>query len=140
MLSLLCNVDFGEKDEFRNSSGYRDLLDQNYLSIICENEHFHKYVDSLKSNLDDAIEEDSFKTVKLNLNSYLESNKHECVYLAIACLQSFVQINWLGPSTIQASKLPMALIEDKLFENEPSNRVFNLIDHFKPMSQVISQF
>ena len=137
MLSILCNVNFNEKDEFRNSKNYQDLLNNDYLNIISENEYFHKYIDNLKSILETSDnEEESLRTVKTNLNSYLDLSKQDCVTLAISCLQSFVQINWLGPSPIQTSNLPMSIIQDKLLENEPSNRVFNLIDHFKPMSQV----
>jgi hypothetical protein len=137
MLSLLCNVNFNENDEFRDNKYYQDLSNNEFLKIISENENFHKTIDNMKTIFNDSQnEEDANKLTKSNINSYLDTNKKDSVSLAISCLQSFVQINWLGPTPLQSSKLPMSLIQEKLYENEPSNRVFNLIDHFKPMSEV----
>lgn len=137
MLSLLCNVNFNENDEFRDSKCYQDLFNNEFLKIISENENFHKTIDSLKTIFNESQNEDDInKLIKSNMNSYMETNKKDCINLAISSLQSFVQMNWLGPSPLQSSKLPMTLIQDRLYENEPSNRVFNLIDHFKPISEV----
>jgi hypothetical protein len=137
MLSLLCNVNFNENDEFRDSKCYQDLFNNEFLKIISENENFHKTIDSLKTIFNESQNEDDInKLIKSNMNSYMETNKKNCINLAISSLQSFVQMNWLGPSPLQSSKLPMTLIQDRLYENEPSNRVFNLIDHFKPISEV----
>ena len=49
MLSLLCNVNFNENDEFRDSKCYQDLFNNEFLKIISENENFHKTIDSLKT-------------------------------------------------------------------------------------------
>ena len=137
MLSLLCNVNFNENDEFRDSKCYQDLFNNEFLKIISENENFHKTIDSLKTIFNESQNEDDInKLIKSNMNSYMETDKKDCINLAISSLQSFVQMNWLGPSPLQSSKLPMTLIQDRLYENEPSNRVFNLIDHFKPISEV----
>jgi hypothetical protein len=73
------------------------------------------------------------------VKEYLKEKPHadtSLIALAISCLQSFVQLNWLGPLPIQTSNLPLNLIENSLTENSSSNRAFNLIDHFKPHSEV----
>jgi len=141
MLSVICNVDFKENDRFSQTQNYANLLKNNYFDIVSNDEFFHKFIAHLKSNMNDLeLNEEIFSTNASEfVKDYLKEKPHadtSLMVLAISCMQSFVQLNWIGPLPVQTSNLPLNLIEKSLTENSASNRAFNLIDHFKPNSEV----
>jgi hypothetical protein len=141
MLSIICNVDFNEKDNFSQTQNYSNLLKNNHFDIVSNDEFFHKFIAHLKSSTNNLDLDEEMFSIKSSefVKSYLIDKPHadtSLITLAISCLQSFVQLNWIGPLPIQTSNLPINIIEKSLSENSSSNRAFNLIDHFKPNSEV----
>lgn len=140
MLSILCDVDFREKDDFRNTKSFEKLNKNEHLENLCENAFFHEFMTFLKETNSQALDLD---TKKSNLQSFIGNQlsqtdlKQELISLGISCIQSFAQINWLGPLPAQFSNLPTALRDLNLEQPNPSLRVFNLIDHFELNSKVL---
>lgn len=144
MLSILCNVNLGEEDGFRSSlKSYECLAKEDHVKNLSEinksvfNELIGEVVNVFKETAEAKSRLERLKkTIISSLSSSSESDRRiEYVSLAVSCLQSFAQVNWLGPVPRDLLNLPSA-IHNKHESHTSDNSVFNLVDHFALHSQV----
>ena len=138
MLSILCEVDFKETDDFRQTKFYKNLVNNNHLEVLTNIPLFDEFITFSKqlycesSDCDHQMSElKKFVSIKIN-----QSDKNEMISFAISCLQSFAWINWLGPVPVQFSTLSSELKNIDLQSPNDTLKVFNLIKSFELNSQV----
>lgn len=141
MLSLICEVDFKENDNFRCSKSYANLYANRHVENLIENRIFSDFIRFTK---DLYINEETNESTVSKLSSFVkdliisdETDKNELLSLGISCLQSFAQINWLGPVPAQLSKMPSYLINANLQKPDANMKVFSLVDFFDLNGKVI---
>ena len=132
MLSIICEVEFKEEEtnEFRRSKSYSNLVANKHLETIDSSAFFKDFIQNLKSNSQLTAEttHEPLEALTLNYIKDNQENSHELVCLAVSCLQSFAQANWLGPLPAQISNLPLALQQEAPIDI--NKRVFYLRDVF----------
>ena len=128
MLSIICEADFKENDEFRSgTSSYQSLFHNEHLENVNSSDFFNDFVENLKSNIDLLQKNESLNLVKNMIKKFLEKNPsqlNDIISLCISCLQSFVHVNWLGPSPVATN------IFTSMKKSDPRMKVFNLSQFF----------
>lgn len=140
MLSLICEVDLKENDDFRQNKFYSNLAQNNHLNVLKNISFFDEFVVFSKKIFSQHSENDHLMTELKNFVSKKidESDLNDVLSMSISCLQTFALINWLGPVPVQFSTLTSEI--KKLDLNNPSDSliVLNLIKHFDLNSEVIN--
>lgn len=147
MLSLLCEVDFGnEPTRFTKFDSYSKLKNFDYVNILGNSSLFNSFVDQLKLKISDL--ESNEDSIKNYLNESIKKSssdeeKFNLISVAVSCLQLFVRSNWLGPLPFQInSSLPKAVILSQLANDkggETNRRVFYLSEKFEPQEYDLVQ-
>lgn len=142
MLSLICEVDFKEDDDFRLSKSYSNLVQNNHFNVLINIPFYDEFVSFSKKIFSQSFENDH---LMMELKNFVCSkidnlNQNDVLSVAISCLQSFAFINWLGPVPVQFSTLKSELKNLDIDNPSDSLVVLNLIKHFSFNSQVTFTF
>lgn len=139
MLSLICEVDFKEDDDFRLNKSYTNLVQNNHFNVLKNIPFYNEYVAFSKKLFNESFDNDHLiMELKNFVNSKIDNlNQNDILSVAISCLQSFALINWLGPVPVQFSTLNSELKILDLDNPSDSLLVLNLIKHFNLHSEVI---
>ena len=137
MLSIICGVRFDENnDDFSKTKTYSNLLDNDHVQNIGEHDFFktfmsHTILLACQETSDDDKEK-TFESIKSYVKEYIKScNSNDLISLAISCLQSFVIVNWLGPTPVELANIPSLLKNERPDEPTLNDKVFNLKEHFQ---------
>ncbi|RMZ93324.1 tetratricopeptide repeat 27, partial [Brachionus plicatilis] len=142
MLSLLCEIDFKENDDFRQTKSYPNLMQNNYLNILKKIQIFNEFVTFSKQIFSQSSDNDQLMgELKSFVGSKIDSlGLNEAISMGISCLQSFAYINWLGPVPIQFSTLTSEIKKLDLENPSESLTVLNLINHFDLNSEEFEKY
>lgn len=138
MLSILCEIDFKEADDFRHTKLYQNLLDNDHLNVLSNISFFDEFITFSKQLYGESLDlENQMSELKKFVSAKInESDRNEILSLAISSLQSFAWINWLGPVPVQFSTLSSEIKKLDLKNPVDTLKVFNLIESFELNSQV----
>ena len=94
MLSILCNLNNGFNKEYCLSEHYDKLLIGNeYETILNESEIYRSLIQNI---YDASLVSSTHSDIIDSISRDTLANSNELIAVGIACLQSFVQSNWLG--------------------------------------------
>jgi hypothetical protein len=97
MLSLLCGIKFDEPRaqlSIGNESFYHDLFENKFEKLLETNKVNNLVVHYLRENMANEFDLGSIQRL---ITENADIKEHDLVVCGIACLQLFVQSNWLGP-------------------------------------------